>query len=76
MPETQETAAVIVPETQETVVDLLPHKVINPCPNDSKFKYGCFFPPTLSKSDNHSSYSQFESQFSDPYGYTCFHCGR
>jgi hypothetical protein len=70
VPETQETVAVIVPETQETVVDLLPHEVINPFPNAAKFKYGGFFPPTLSEGDNHSSYSQFESQFSDPDGYT------
>jgi hypothetical protein len=76
VPETQETVEVSVPETKETVVDLLPHEVINPCPNADKFKYGGLFPPTLSEGDNHSSYSQFESQFSNPDGYTCFHCGR
>jgi hypothetical protein len=74
-PETQETVAVILLETQETVVDLLPHEVINPCSNAARFKYGGLFPPTLSEGDHNSSYSQFESQFSDRDGYTCFHCG-
>jgi hypothetical protein len=75
VPETQETVSVIVPETKETIVELLPHEVINPCPNAAKFMYGGFFPPTLSEGDNHSSYSQFESQLSYPGGYTCLHCG-
>jgi hypothetical protein len=76
VPETQETVAVIVPETQDTVVGLLSHEVINPCTNADKFMDGGFFTPTLYEGDNHSSYSQFESQFSDPGDYTCFHCGR
>jgi hypothetical protein len=73
VPETEEAVAVIAPETQETVMDLLPHEVVNPCPNRAEFKYGGFPPPTLSEGNTYSSYSQFASQFSDHDCHTCLH---
>jgi hypothetical protein len=73
VPETEETVFVIVPETQETVVvvDLLPHEVVVHRPQCAPFEYGGLYCPPLSDGGNYSSYSQFNSQFSEHDGHTC-----